>query len=298
MKVDYHIHTRCSDGVCTVEEVLEKIRENQITSFAISDHDTIAELKRARALCPKGSTFTTGLEITCAEFAVPGIEKKLSIHLLGYGFDEDDPDLNRLLDERGRRVENTFQNLMDELGRSGYPAGLSGVPISCGVVLQLSDVLAYMKEKYAPLPGEIEELILSWSRPLTESNITLEQGIRAIHNAGGTTVWAHPFIVYREFKRQGLNAQEVETVLKYLIEYGLDGMETDYLDFPETQRVQLRQMAEKYGLLRSAGSDFHGSAARGKMGVEILSGLCSGNSRIRGTKNRGGRVCSGQRNTE
>lgn len=298
MKVDYHIHTRCSDGVCTVEEVLEKIRENQITSFAISDHDTIAGLKRARALCPKGSTFTTGLEITCAEFAVPGIEKKLSIHLLGYGFDEDDPDLNRLLDERGRRVENTFQNLMDELGRSGYPAGLSGVPISCGVVLQLSDVLAYMKEKYAPLPGEIEELILSWSRPLTESNITLEEGIRAIHNAGGTTVWAHPFIVYREFKRQGLNAQEVETVLKYLIEYGLDGMETDYLDFPETQRVQLRQMAEKYGLLRSAGSDFHGSSARGKMGVEILSGLCSGNSRIRGTKNRGGRVCSGQRNTE
>lgn len=298
MKVDYHIHTRCSDGVCTVEEVLEKIRENQITSFAISDHDTIAGLKRARALCPKGSTFTTGLEITCAEFAVPGIEKKLSIHLLGYGFDEDDPDLNRLLDERGRRVENTFQNLMDELGRSGYPAGLSGVPISCGVVLQLSDVLAYMKEKYAPLPGEIEELILSWSRPLTESNITLEEGIRAIHNAGGKTVWAHPFIVYREFKRQGLNAQEVETVLKYLIEYGLDGMETDYLDFPETQRVQPRQMAEKYGLLRSAGSDFHGSAARGKMGVEILSGLCSGNSRIRGTKNRGGRVCSGQRNTE
>ena len=298
MKVDYHIHTLCSDGVCTVEEVLEKIRENQIASFAISDHDTIAGLKRARELCPKGSTFTTGLEITCAEFAVPGIEKKLSIHLLGYGFDEDDPDLNRLLDERGRRVENTFQNLVDELGRSGYPAGLSGVPISCGVVLQLSDVLAYMKEKYAPLPGEIEELILSWSRPLTESNITLEEGIRAIHNAGGTTVWAHPFIVYREFKRQGLNAQEVETVLKYLIEYGLDGMETDYLDFPETQRVQLRQMAEQYGIMRSAGSDFHGSAARGKMGVEILSGLCSGNSRIRGTKNRGGRVCSGQRNTE
>lgn len=298
MKVDYHIHTRCSDGVCTVEEVLEKIRENQIASFAISDHDTIAGLKRARELCPKGSTFTTGLEITCAEFTVPGIEKKLSIHLLGYGFDEDDPDLNRLLDERGRRVENTYQNLLDELGRSGYPAGLSGVPISCGVVLQLSDVLAYMKEKYAPLPGEIEELILSWSRPLTESNITLEQGIRAIHNAGGTTVWAHPFIVYREFKRQGLNAQEVETVLKYLIEYGLDGMETDYLDFPETQRVQLRQMAERYGMMRSAGSDFHGSAARGKMGVEILSGLCSGNSRIRGTKNRGGRVCSGQRNTE
>lgn len=298
MKVDYHIHTRCSDGVCTVEEVLEKIRENEITSFAISDHDTIAGLKRARELCPKGSTFTTGLEITCAEFAVPGIEKKLSIHLLGYGFDEDDPDLNRLLDERERRVGNTFQNLMDELGKRGYPAKLSEVPISCGVVLQLSDVLAYMKEKYAPLPRKVEELILSWSRPLTESNITLEEGIRAIHNAGGTTVWAHPFIVYREFKRQSMSVQEVENVLKHLIQHGLDGMETDYLDFSETQRVQLRQMAERYGLLRSAGSDFHGSAARGKMGVEVLSGLRSGNSRIRGTEIKGGRVCSGQRITE
>lgn len=268
MKVDYHIHTLCSDGVCTVEEVLEKIRENQIVSFAISDHDTIAGLKRARELCPEECTFTTGVEITCAEFAVPGIEKKLSIHLLGYGFDEDDPDLNRLLDKRGWRVENTFQNLMEELGKRGYQAELSRIPISCGVVLQLSDVLTYMAEKYAPLPRGIEDLILSWSKLLTESNITLEQGIRAIHNAGGKTVWAHPFIVYREFKRQGLNPKEVETVLIYLLERGLDGLESDYLDFSETQRAQLRQLAERYGIMRSAGSDFHGAPGRDRMGVE------------------------------
>lgn len=269
MKADYHIHTLCSDGVFTVEEVAQKVKENNIRSWAVSDHDTVEGVGRARRNSPPGSTFLSGVEITCAEFAAPGLDRSsISVHLLGYGFDETDQELNRLLYERGARIRQGYEQLMDELGHRGYKAEVPEIPISCGTVLQICDVVNYMKEKYAPLPDEIVRLIRGYSSRLTEKNIPVGEGIRAIHRAGGKAVWAHPFIVYHEFEKTFLRETEIKCALKYLIESGLDGLETDYLDFAEKQRGKLRELAQEHGLIRTAGSDFHGSPGRDRMGIE------------------------------
>jgi hypothetical protein len=269
LKVDFHIHTLCSDGVYTVDEVFEKIMENGISRCSITDHDTIEGTKRARELSKNRAEFLSGLEITCAEMTVAGLPNPISIHLLGYGFDEDDPCLNKLLERRNALSRQVYEELAGELTGRGYPCRISDVPISCGIVLQLCDVLQYMREKYGTLERDIELLIDSYNEKLTHANITAEEGIKAIHEAGGKAVWAHPFSVYHRFKKGRLSEKEVLASLTYLKSYGLDGLEAYYLDFSQEEREWLRERTEENGLIYTAGSDFHGSVGRDHMGVTI-----------------------------
>ena len=80
-----------------------------------------------------------------------------------------------------------------------------------------------------------------------------------IHDAGGKTVWAHPFCTYRRFHKIRMSREEILDALPEMKETGLDGLEADYLDFTEEERGLLRDIASRNGLITTAGSDFHGS---------------------------------------
>lgn len=270
MKVDYHVHTLCSDGVFTVEEVINMAISESIEQIAITDHDTldsIIELKRIN----KEINFINGIEITCQERKFNGSINPLSIHLLGYNICEDNNYFKMLLDERRKKVKLCFESLCSELRQSGMSIFYNEIPISCGNVMQLSDIYNYLSKIYKS-PSDLEvlrNLISNYETKLTMVNITVEDGIKAIHDAGGIAVWAHPFNIYRRFKKHELTNEEVINIMDELKYAGIDGIEADYLGFIESRRQWLREEAKSRELITTGGSDFHGSSRRGKMGIEI-----------------------------
>lgn len=53
MKVDCHMHSLYSDGVCTMEEIISLLQQEHVSIFSITDHDTVDGIKEAslRFLC-------------------------------------------------------------------------------------------------------------------------------------------------------------------------------------------------------------------------------------------------------
>lgn len=269
MRVDYHIHTRHSDGVCSVEEIISKVREQNIRAFSVTDHDTIEGTELAGEICPPQIRYVPGVEFTCAQFTGKEPEIPVSVHLLGYGFDPGHPSLSAALQERKKKVDGIYRELMKSLQAKGVHIELEKIPISCGSLLQLSDVTDFMQKSGYILTPETEELIFTYNRRLTSANIAADTAVALIHEAGGRAVWAHPFKVYHDYNKLRLSREEVTVLLKYLREKGLDGVEADYLEFCTEEREWLRKQAEQYGLFCTAGSDFHGLPGRVAMGVEV-----------------------------
>ena len=80
--------------------------------------------------------------------------------------------------------------------------------------------------------------------------------IKAIHEAGGIAVLAHPACYW---------AISLEGLVKRLIKYGLDGIEV-YYPYPRFRKIvkfhsskDVKKIADKYPqLIQTGGSDFHG----------------------------------------
>lgn len=86
----------------------------------------------------------------------------------------------------------------------------------------------------------------------------VEEIIKIIHYAGGISVLAHPL-------EYGYSGTDLQTVIKTLVKYGLDGIEVFYKSYTDSQQKDLAKIADLSGILASAGSDFHG----GQYGSEL-----------------------------
>lgn len=87
--------------------------EKKITRFSLTDYDTIDGIQKARMLSRDRITFISGIEFTCQEKTLDAVSLPFSIHLLGYGFDENDPDLIKALEARKQRVLEVFESLLN-----------------------------------------------------------------------------------------------------------------------------------------------------------------------------------------
>lgn len=86
-------------------------------------------------------------------------------------------------------------------------------------------------------------------------------------------MWAHPYAVYRRFRKENLDFAQAEQVLQTLLPLGLDGLEGHYRAFDGEQRAALADLAIRHGLLCTAGSDCHGIPPRDRVGVPCPPGL-------------------------
>ena len=56
-----------------------------------------------------------------------------------------------------------------------------------------------------------------------------------------------------------MERREIEVLVRYLISLGLEGIEAIYSNNSKEEEQYLRQLAKKFGLYITGGSDFHGS---------------------------------------
>lgn len=261
MIVDFHSHTSASDGTLTSGELVAAMAARKVEIFSVTDHDT---LRAYEVLRPDG--------VDCAEIGpatlVPGIEINTTyhgneVHILGYGFNLGASKLRNVIEENRRSRGERAQKMVEMLNRAGHEISIEAVraegtadaPLGRPHVAKAlvrngttRDVASAFRDFLSPGgPGYVPS-----------HHILPRDAIAAVANSGGVPVLAHP------------GRLKDETLIEELAAAGLVGLEVFYPTHGAAQVERFRDIAAQFGLVMTAGSDFHDPRynARG-VGMEV-----------------------------
>ena len=253
--IDLHAHSTASDGTLSPAELIGYARELGLEAIAITDHDTVEGVAEA---------LNTGQELGIE--VVPGIEISAeypvhTMHILGYYVDHTDRQfidnisvLQKARAERNPRIVRNLQNIginidYEEIlkeagtGQVGRPH-FAKVLINKGYVKNTQEAFNKYLKKGAP--GYEDKF-----------RFPPKDAISHILNAGGIPVLAHPATLKCDTE------EAIEAQVKKLVGFGLRGIEAFYSDHSAAQSKHYIGLADKYGLLVTGGSDFHGKKVKG-----------------------------------
>lgn len=217
------------------------------TKLAITDHDTLAGWDEAIA-----AALDRPIEI------IPGLELSTvyngrSLHLLGF-YPQPDK-LQQPLQERLAGRHRRAQAMLDKLSALGYPVVL---PVLHGIAPGRPHIAtALVAAGHAQSTREAFDRWLGDDRPayVEYENFSAIEGIELLRSCGAVPVWAHPYL---------FRGGNVEAILPHLVAAGLLGLEAYHPNQSPTQTRTLIALCHQYGLLRTGGSDYHGSATNGR----------------------------------
>jgi len=241
---DLHLHTFFSDGTFTPEELVLYAQKNSLACIALTDHDTVEGCERAAKACAAVKMeFIPGAELT-AEM------DDTEVHILGYFLDTQ----NAVLLEKIAKFQAVRQSRIHEM-----VAALNrlGVPLKVEAVFALANckspgrphvARALVKERLIGNLDEAFEKYLKRGRPawVPKAKMSALESVELIHQAGGLAVMAHP----------GLNRSD--EIIPGLVDAGLDGIECFHSKHSTSTSERYLEIADKYRLLVTGGSDCHG----------------------------------------
>ena len=133
--------------------------------------------------------------------------------------------------------------------------------------MRIQDVINHINSSFAYKEKRDHLLTIanSYYKKLFSIDCTLENAIRLIKNAGGFPVLAHAFFSYKDYDVIKNEQKEVYSLLDYLCELGIQGIEVFYSRFSDIQTKWLLREARSRNLEITVGSDFHGTPSRKKM---------------------------------
>jgi predicted metal-dependent phosphoesterase TrpH len=245
-RVDLHVHSNVSDGKYTPEEIVARAAKIGLEYLALTDHDSvdgIAAAKEAAGAFP-GLTFIPGVEISTD---VPDGE----VHVLGYFIDDTDKgltgNLKRFRDSRLGRA----RGMIDKLHGLGIDIDWRRVQeiAGDGTIGRPHIARAMLEKGYIETFTEAFEKYIGRDGPayVEREKMTPSEAVALVLRSGGLPVLAHPFTV-----------PDPERIVVELKAAGLVGIEVYYKDNTEEQTEALLGLAERYGLIATGGTDYHG----------------------------------------
>lgn len=253
--IDLHIHSTASDGTHTPQEILAMADRMGLQAIAITDHDTLDGARQAfySGIAPSLS-FITGVEISVQ--APDECRIKESLHILGYGMDPNDRALLRALEKFQEVRKTRIHRMVDRLNQLGIPLELHQVKdlSKDGTPGRPHVATAMVQAGYAENINDAFDRYLGNGRPacIGKERMACHTAFELIQKAGGIAVLAHPGLI----PCQG--ADHLTRLIKRLCDMGLKGLEIYYPDHTPKAIAQYLELAEKYGLLITGGTDFHG----------------------------------------
>lgn len=257
MVVDLHTHSTASDGSETPSAVVEMAVTRGLRSFALTDHDTLEGIEEARTAAEKGD-----IEL------IPGTELSLEydggMHLVVLWLE---PGVGPLQDrlsslQGGRHQRNAV--IVQLLAELGMPVTIDEVAEESGpgTVGRPHIAAVMMRKGYVESMAEAFDLWLGAGKPAYSGRPRLspEEAIGLARASGGVPVLAHPHTL-------GINrAREMADLLTRLRSAGLVGLEAFCAGYRRHEREGYTDLARRFGLVASGGSDYHG---RYKPGLDL-----------------------------
>ncbi len=268
--IDLHVHSTRSDGTYTPKELVDYAVLKGLKAFALTDHDTVDGLDEAiqyaEALRQKQAE---NLQAAACDKAackhipevIPGIEfsteyQGRDIHIVGLYIDYKDKEFTRYLqsfiDSRTLRNQKMCRLLTEAGIDISYDKLLEEFP---GSVITRAHYAKYMlNHGYIKSIKEAFERYVGDNCPyfVPREKVTPAQAVELTLKAGGVPILAHPILYHMSDAR-------LDKLVAELTESGLMGIEAIYSTYCTADERKIRNLAKKYKLLISGGSDFHGS---------------------------------------
>ncbi len=247
--VDLHTHTTASDGLLSPAVLVLEAARRGIVVLGVTDHDTLDGLAEAqRTAAGTAVTLVPGVELTTT---IQGPE----IHILGYFVDRHDPVFIERLASLARDRVNRITRVVRLLNEAGYAVDLDAILaqadegsigrphvaralIELGAASDMNDAFFRFLKRGA----------VGWAPRLP---FTAEEAVGILLDNGAIPVLAHPF-----------STRDVEGTVNRLVPAGLRGLEVYYGEYDGAQQRELLGIANRYGLVPTGGSDFHGPRFR------------------------------------
>lgn len=276
--IDLHLHSSFSDGTKTPSELIDIAIQRNMHAIALTDHDTIQGMEE---FLKYGESFPIilipGIEITIKDEPE---RELLDVHILGLNFDHKSFHLQHILEKQERARNNQKRDICNRLmNEYGYDITYDEVKrIAKGNVVGRPHIVEILIKNNPKIVDEMTKnemfLMISVGGKAyveREFELTLEDSIKLIKEAKGIPILAHPGIY---------QVSEREQFVKMCINAGIQGIEVEYTydkNRPYSKDKEKSawameyfpkyycSLADKYDLIKSGGSDYHG----GKKGIEI-----------------------------
>jgi predicted metal-dependent phosphoesterase TrpH len=249
--IDLHTHSTCSDGTDAPERIPELAAAAGCSAVALTDHDTLVGLNAARQQADQlGIDLVAGCEVSCAF-------RGTSAHVLVYFVEDGDgplqDELARLRDDRmtrNRRLVARLQELgvpltYDEVVAEAAGEESAGRPHVAAVLV---------RHGVAESVPDAFDRWLAEGRPahVPKARLTPAEAAALARGSGGVAVLAHPLTL-------DLGPAELSAAVAELAEAGFAGIEALYGRYTRDQRAALAELAQRFDLVATGGSDYHGS---------------------------------------
>lgn len=261
--INLHTHSSFSDGTLPPERLAAAAASAGVKYFSLTDHDNTAGWRGLGPLLSgRGLRWCCGVELSTRLHD--------SLHVLGYGVDPESPALLSALEEFRRRRLSRMEEILSLLRPLGFSASLAdleaaGGPPSAGGAPaartygrpHLADLM--QSRGFVKNRKHAFEKYIGYGCPayVPPRGPDMEESIKAVKAAGGAAVIAHPGVVEKVLD---LGAWK---------EMGLDGIEAFYPCHTVRKMGEFLELARRFGLGVTAGTDFHGPGT----GREEMSGF-------------------------
>lgn len=250
--IDLHIHSKFSDGSDSIEDIVNIVHIKNIPAISLTDHDTtlgVSEIiKKAKE---KNIEVVPGVEIS-------SVSNGYLIHILGYNIDIENKQLQDLLSiiknyfiklfydqyhwlKKNKIIDIELEKILKhtEFKETLLSSDILKAMVAEGAPYTLKDWPNFFNTKIKLYPGHFIE----------EFPIHPAEAVEVILKAGGLPVFAHP----ARIKDADI------TEMKTLIPHGLGGVEVYYPHHDQPLVKRYEEFADKYNLVKTGGTDWHGS---------------------------------------
>lgn len=243
MFIDLHTHTTCSDGTLSPEALVQYAQKKNLKAVAVTDHDSVSGNERALKEGEK-----RGMEV------IPGVELSAecsegNLHILGLFIDSESDFLKKATQKLQKKRRERNLKILETLGE-------------LGIYIEKDD---FIKNAYLGRPhiasrlvqsGTVKSIDEAFEKFLTKGapayikrvKLSKSETVEAVVKAGGIPVLAHPVTV-----------SNPERIIESLLYKGLKGIEVYYPTHSHDDILYFESLAQKYDLVITGGSDFHGS---------------------------------------
>lgn len=279
---DLHLHSVASDGALTPTALVEFVASRGLHALSLTDHDTVDGLDEAAAAAARsGSRFVPGLELSVTH-------EGQDLHILAYFIDPTHRGLRRLLGELRLDRESRLTEMLRRLAACGVSLSEEQVKAIAepGATLgRLHVARALAATGQVTGVNEAFRLYLGdgGRAHVRKKTATPEEALSLLCAAGAAAALAHPG-TYRR----------VEGLMERLTPLGLIGLEVVHPMHAPDEVARYSRMAERWGLLPTGGSDYHGGREHESLpgahcvDVSILDRLEARRGGVKGAESIGG----------
>ena len=245
MKIDLHNHSKYSDGLYSPEELIQIAIREGVDCFALTDHDSVFGCDEIQEKAKKYNIkVISGMELSTYYKGEP-------VHIVCLFKNNVVPDkllefsINKKNERQNRAIK--MMKLIEDI---------YGMKIDLDELIKSSEIITRANMVYNLVKcngitqAEASKYVNNDSKAyIPSTKMSVDEGLKLAKEAGALTILAHPCLLPKEYVYE-------------IIDKGFDGIEIRYPFNKGDDEKIFTELALKYNLLKSAGSDFHGDESK------------------------------------